>query len=119
MKRNIGAALAHCLIGYTKLGDGLSTVVPNEKVMATDLESTPEVIGEAVQTILRREGHADAYGRVKALTRGADVTVAEFHDLFDSLDVPADVREELRTLTPADYTGVASELVDDVPTDRT
>jgi len=118
VKRNVGTALAHCLIGYTKLGDGLATVVPNEAVMAADLESMPEVIGEAVQTILRREGHADAYEQVKALTRGEDVTLGDFHELFDSLDVPADVREELRTLTPADYTGVASELVDDIPADR-
>ncbi|MEF8812243.1 MAG: adenylosuccinate lyase [Halovenus sp.] len=118
VKRNVGAALAHCFIGYTKLGDGLAKVVPNENVMAADLGSTPEVIGEAVQTILRREGNADAYEQVKALTRGEDVTIADFHDLFDSLDIPAEVREELRTLTPADYTGVASELVDDIPTDR-
>ena len=112
VKRNVGAALAHCLLGYRKLEDGLEKVVPNEQVMREDLEATPEVLGEAVQTILRREGHGDAYERVKKVTRGQDVTLADFRDLFESLDVSAEVREELLALTPAGYTGLADELVD-------
>jgi adenylosuccinate lyase len=114
VKRNMGAALAHCLIGYNKTAAGLGKVVPNEQVMRDDLDSTPEIIGEAVQTILRREGQADAYERVKELTRGRNVTIEDFHELFDDLDVDDDVRAELRALTPAGYTGVASELVDDL-----
>ena len=114
VKRNAGAALAHCLLGYRKLETGLEKVVPSEAAMRADLEATPEVLGEAVQTILRREGHADAYERVKELTRGRDVTLADFRALFTDLDVPEEVREELHALTPADYTGVASELVDEL-----
>ncbi|RZH66710.1 adenylosuccinate lyase [Natrinema altunense] len=114
VKRNIGGAFAHCLIGYGKTAAGLSKVVPNEQVMRDDLADTPEIIGEAVQTILRREGQADAYERVKAVTRGKDVTLADFRELFDDLDVDEDVREELTALTPADYTGVAGALVDDL-----
>ena len=114
VKRNVGGALAHCLIAYGKLQAGLGKVVPNEQVMREDLEATPEVIGEAVQTVLRREGYADAYERVKALTRGQNVTLADFRELFAELDVPASVREELRVLTPAGYTGVAEELVDEL-----
>ena len=113
VKRNIGAALAHCLVGYRKLTTGLETVVPNEQVMAEDLAAAPEIIGEAVQTILRREGHEDAYERVKALTRGQDVTIEAFYDLFADLDVSPDVQEELLALTPAGYTGFAAELVDE------
>ncbi|MEF8785519.1 MAG: adenylosuccinate lyase [Haloarculaceae archaeon] len=112
VKRNIGAAFAHCLIGYNKCQNGLAKVVPNEQVMADELAATPEVIGEAVQTILRREGHTDAYERVKELTRGKNVTIEDFHDLFADLDVPESVRDELQALTPAGYTGVADELVD-------
>jgi adenylosuccinate lyase len=111
VKRNIGAAFAHCLIGYSKCQNGLAKVVPNEQVMREELENTPEIIGEAVQTILRREGHTDAYERVKALTRGQDVTIEAFHDLFGDLDVPESVREELQALTPAGYNGVADDLV--------
>ncbi|WP_273836387.1 adenylosuccinate lyase [Halococcus sp. PRR34] len=112
VKRNIGAALAHCCIGYRKTEAGLSKVVPNEQVMRDDLEANPEVIGEAVQTILRREGHTDAYERVKELTRGRRTSLEDFYDLFDDLDVSEATREELHALTPAGYTGVASDLVD-------
>ena len=114
VKRNVGAAFAHCLLGYRKLEAGLETVVPNERVMAEALESTPEVIGEAVQTILRREGHDDAYERVKKLTRGQEVTVADFRTLFEELPVSEEVRAELLALTPAGYTGVADRLVEDL-----
>ncbi|WP_435552053.1 adenylosuccinate lyase [Natrinema sp. CGMCC1.2065] len=112
VKRNIGGAFAHCLIAYGKTAAGLSKVVPNEQVMRDDLEATPEIIGEAVQTVLRREGQEDAYERVKAVTRGKDVTLEDFREMFDDLEVDESVREELHALTPAGYTGVASELVD-------
>ncbi|WP_138005917.1 adenylosuccinate lyase [Halalkalirubrum salinum] len=111
VKRNIGAAFAHCLIGYRKTEAGLSKVVPNEMVMREELEATPEIIGEAVQTILRREGDTEAYERVKALTRGQEVTIEDFHELFADLDVSEPVREELLALTPTGYTGIAAELV--------
>ncbi|MFT4957744.1 MAG: adenylosuccinate lyase [Halobacteriales archaeon] len=111
VKRTIGAALSHCLIGYTKTADGLATVVPNEQVMREDLDANPEVIGEAVQTILRREGLDDAYERVKDLSRGQRTSLEDFHALFEDLDVDESVKDELRALTPAGYTGVASDLV--------
>ncbi|WP_372910648.1 adenylosuccinate lyase [Salinigranum sp.] len=114
VKRNVGAAFAHSLIGYGKTGAGLSKVVPNEQVMREELESTPEILGEAVQTILRREGDTDAYERVKELTRGQRVTLADLHDLFADLDVSEDVREELTALTPSGYVGVAAALAEDV-----
>ncbi|MFC4405399.1 adenylosuccinate lyase [Haloarchaeobius iranensis] len=114
VKRNIGAAFAHCLVAYSKTQSGLAKVVPNAQVARDDLESTPEVIGEAVQTILRREGDTAAYERVKELTRGKRVTIEDFHDLFDDLDVDEEVRAELKALTPAGYVGVGSELVDEL-----
>ncbi|WP_435067128.1 adenylosuccinate lyase [Haloplanus sp. C73] len=110
VKRNMGAALGHCLIAYRKTEAGLEKVVPNEQVMREELDATPEVIGEAVQTILRREGDTEAYERVKELTRGQRVTLDDFRALFDDLAVDESVREELRALTPAGYTGRASDL---------
>jgi adenylosuccinate lyase len=117
VKRNIGAAFAHCLIGYGKTETGLGKVVPNEQVMREDLDAHPELIGEAVQTILRREGDTEAYERVKELTRGRDVTLADFRELFGELDVDEDVRAELRALSPAEYFGVGDELVDELDPD--
>jgi adenylosuccinate lyase len=114
VKRNVGSALAHCLVAYRKTTNGLAKVVPRPSVMAEELEANPEVIGEAVQTILRREGHADAYERVKALSRGQRVSLEDFRDLFDDLDVDESTREELHALTPAGYTGIAAELVEEL-----
>ncbi|WP_254839236.1 adenylosuccinate lyase [Natronomonas marina] len=114
VKRNIGAALAHCLIGYRKTAAGLEKVTPNEGVMREDLANNPEVIGEAVQTVLRREGDTEAYERIKELTRGRRATLEEFRELFEDLDVEESVRAELRALTPADYTGLGAELVDEL-----
>jgi adenylosuccinate lyase len=114
VKRNIGGALSHCLIGYTKLQDGLDKVVPNEQVMREELQATPEIIGEAVQTILRREGHEDAYEQVKDLTRGERVTIEDFRALFDELDVDDETRAELRALSPETYIGLADEIVGDL-----
>ena len=114
VKRNIGSAFAYCLIAYEKCQRGLDKVVPNEQVMRDDLDATPEVIGEAVQTILRREGHDDAYEQVKKATRGQSVTIEDFHAMIEDLDVSESVREELLALTPAGYTGVADDLADGV-----
>jgi adenylosuccinate lyase len=114
VKRNVGAALSHCLIGYRKAAAGLEKVTPKAAVMREDLEANPEVIGEAVQTILRREGDADAYERIKDLTRGERATLSEFRDLFEDLDVDESVREELHALTPAGYVGFGDELVDEL-----
>ncbi|ELZ26706.1 adenylosuccinate lyase [Halogeometricum pallidum JCM 14848] len=114
VKRNIGSAFAHCLIGYRKTAAGLDKVVPNERVMREELDAHPELIGEAVQTILRREGDTEAYERVKELTRGCEVTLEDFRDLFDELDVEESVREELRALSPTTYVGLGDQLVDEL-----
>lgn len=114
VKRNIGSALAHCLIGYGKCAAGLEKVTPNEAVMREELETNPEVIGEAVQTILRREGHTDAYEQVKELTRGRRTSLEDFRELFRELDVDERTREQLLDLTPAGYTGLASELISEL-----
>jgi len=114
VKRTIGGALAHCLLAYDKTLAGLETVVPRPTVMADALEATPAIIGEAVQTILRREGDTEAYERVKALSRGQSVTLGEFRELFDSLDIDEATRAELNELEPTTYTGVAHELVDEL-----
>ncbi|PSP65334.1 adenylosuccinate lyase [Halobacteriales archaeon QH_8_67_36] len=114
VKRNVGSAFAYSLIAYSKCQNGLAKVVPNEQVMRAELDETPELIGEAVQTVLRREGHDDAYEQVKEATRGKDVTVEDFRELFADLDVSEAVRAELAALTPAGYAGLAADLAEGV-----
>jgi adenylosuccinate lyase len=110
VKRNVGSALAHCLIGYSKTTSGLDTVVPSEAAMRKDLANEPAVVAEAVQTVLRRAGHADAYERVKAATRGREVSLADLRDLVREADLPDEARDRLLNLEPADYVGLAPHL---------
>ena len=116
VKRTMGTALAHCLIGYRKLGTGLSKVVPDEVAMAADLEDHPEVLGEAIQTALRREGYPDAYEQLKEHTRGQRVTRETLASVLDDPELALDdeTRERLADLTPAEYIGLASDLVDEL-----
>ncbi|MFB6268217.1 MAG: adenylosuccinate lyase [Halodesulfurarchaeum sp.] len=114
VKRNVGSALAHCHLGYIKLGEGLDKVVPNEVSMAADLEAHPEVLAEAIQTVLRSEGDPDAYERVKEATRGQEVTLDSLRELVQDLDLPPDARERLLELTPSTYLGIAEALARDV-----
>jgi adenylosuccinate lyase len=110
VKRNVGAAFAHCLVGYTKTASGLDTVVPNEAAMRADLADEPAVLAEAVQTVLRRAGHTDAYERVKAATRGREVSLDDLRDIVREADLPEDARDRLLALDPADYVGLAPHL---------
>ena len=114
VKRTVGAAFGHGLIGYRRTAAGLETVVPNEAAMRADLDAHPEVLGEAVQMVLRAAGHADAYERVKELTRGRETTRADLRELLASLDLAVADRERLADMEPADYTGVAATLVDEL-----
>ena len=117
VKRTIGGGFGHCLIGYSKTRDGLAKIVPREPEMAADLAANPAVLGEAIQTVLRREGRTDAYEVVKAATRGEEITLERLHDLIDELELPSTTKERLRDLEPARYIGLASALVDEIAED--
>ncbi|MEK7569694.1 MAG: adenylosuccinate lyase [Patescibacteria group bacterium] len=110
VERNFGVAFSHSLIAYEYLLKGLSTIKVNEKKVKEDLNNHPEVIAEAIQTILRREGARMPYEELKALTRGKKVTLEDFRKFIDNLDVSEKVKKELRKITPANYTGLASRL---------
>ena len=108
--RNIGTAFGHCLIGYKYLLNQLGRLQINEEQALHDLKKHPEVIAEAIQTILRREGVAMPYEKLKALTRGKQITLDDIHDFINSLEVNDKVKKELLKITPENYTGLASKL---------
>ena len=110
VERNFGVAFSHSLIAYEYLLKGLSQITVNEKKIKEELNNHPEVIAEAIQTILRREGAKMPYEELKALTRGRKVTMADFQKFIDGLDVSEKVKKELRKITPQNYTGLASKL---------
>lgn len=111
IKRNIGSALAHCLIGYTKTLTGLRKTEPNTTQMNQELTENPAVITEAIQTILRREGLPDAYEQVKAISRGKELTLDDIHAAIDDFDIDQPTKDELKSLTPKNYVGIAEALV--------
>jgi adenylosuccinate lyase len=108
--RNVGVAVAHGLLACNSLLAGLGKLEPDPARLAADLETNWGVLAEAVQTVLRRHGHADAYEQLKALTRGRDIRAEELRSFVSGLDLPRPVRESLMRLTPAGYTGLAEKL---------
>jgi adenylosuccinate lyase len=105
--RNIGVPLAHSLIAYRSLLKGLEKLILNEGALHEDLENNWAVVAEAIQTILRREGYPKPYEALKDLTRtNSHVTRDTLHEFIGRLNVSEEVREELRKITPQNYTGM-------------
>jgi adenylosuccinate lyase len=116
-QRNIGVAIGHQMVAMKNIQRGLGEVAVDEKLMAEDLNDNVEVLAEAIQTVIRAEivaGNSsitDPYDVVKKLTRGKKVTADVLAEFVDGLDISDDAKARLRILTPATYTGVASDLV--------
>jgi adenylosuccinate lyase len=111
--RNLGVALAHALLACKSIERGLGRLEPEPARMAADLDANWEVLGEAVQTVMRRYGVPNAYERLKALTRGQRIDAEALRAFIATLPLPPAERERLARLTPADYLGLARELADD------
>ena len=109
--RSIGTAFGHSLIGYKYLNNQLGRLVVNKEKMLEDLNYHPEIITEAIQTILRREGEKMPYEKLKELTRGKQVTLLDLHKFINALEVSDKIKKELLKITPENYTGLASKLV--------
>ncbi len=109
--RNLGVALGHAMLGCTALRQGLAKLEADPATTAADLEANPEVLAEAIQTVMRRHGLPTPYEQLKALTRGqAGMTREALIAFVDGLALPADVKARLRDLSPAAYTGLAEAL---------
>src|ERR1700675_810332 len=108
--RNLGVALGHTLIAWSALGRGLTKIEADRERMAADLAARWEVLGEAVQTVLRAAGVPGGYERLKEFTRGAGVDAATLAAFIDTLALAPAEKTRLRALKPADYTGLAAQL---------
>ncbi|HNP88889.1 MAG TPA: adenylosuccinate lyase [Kouleothrix sp.] len=108
--RNMGVAFGHSLFAYHRASKGLGKLGVDTVRMQADLAAHPEVLAEAVQTILRREGYPEPYEALKRFTRGQAMTLADLHAFIDSLEVSDAIKAELHALTPEGYTGLADKL---------
>ena len=116
-QRNVGVAFGHSLVALDNIERGLGEIDIDREKLAADLDSNWEILGEAIQTVIRAEITAgrssitDPYAMLKELTRGKRIGQAELIAFIDGLDIGAEAKARLRTLTPAGYAGLASFLV--------
>ena len=107
--RNIGVPLAHTLISFLSTQKGLGKLLLNREAIEKDLEDNWAVVAEAIQTILRREAYPDPYEALKGLTRTNEkITEKSLADFIDSLDVSEQIKTELKSIKPGNYTGIIS-----------
>lgn len=110
VERNFGAAFGYSLLGYRSILRGLEKIDSDEETLTLALEEHPEVLGELLQTIFRREGLEKPYEQLKQLTRGKKVTKEILQTFVDSLPLEAAVKKHLKRVSPKDYLGLAGEL---------
>lgn len=104
--RNEGMPLAYSLIALASLSKGLDKIILNPEAIKADLQQNYEVVAEAIQTILRREGYPNPYETLKQLTRTGEAMTAEKIIAFvDTLEVSDEVKAEMKQITPETYIG--------------
>ncbi len=109
--RNVGVPLGHMLIGYKSILKGLDKLLLNENALKKDLANNWAVCAEAIQNILRRERFPNPYEALKDLTRKNEkVTEESLHNFIDELDISNEVKTELKSITPWNYTGYTPEI---------
>lgn len=108
--RALGTAIGHSQIAWLALEKGLNKLAVNHDRLSADLDNNWEVLGEAVQTVMRRYGLPEPYEQLKALTRGRGIDADSLRQFISDLDIPEKVKTQLLSLTPADYTGYARKL---------
>ncbi|TFU97253.1 adenylosuccinate lyase, partial [Bacillus stratosphericus] len=102
--RNMGVGAGYTVLGWAAHLRGLGKLEANPAALAADLDATWELLAEPVQTVMRRYGVANPYEKLKDLTRGKDGTTPEVLRAFiESLEIPAEARQQLLALTPALY----------------
>ena len=112
MLRNQGVVLGYSLLAVKSTLKGLSKLGVDKKAIKKELEENPQVLAEAVQTVLRNVGYEKSYEVVKQLTRGKDVDLAKMRKFVQKLKIPLAEKKKLLKLTPEKYVGLAGKLVD-------
>lgn len=105
--RNAGVPFAHTMIAFKSILRGLNKLILNKNKLAKDLEDNWAIVSEGIQTILRREKYPQPYEALKTLTRSnKPITKQTMHEFIDSLHVPAEIKNELKNISPGNYTGI-------------
>jgi len=110
--RNQGVALGHSYLALQNILKGLGRITINKVQMSAELNNHWEVLGEAIQTILRKSGKQDAYEQLKSLTQGQSINAESMSEFVSGLKISDEDKQTLLELTPELYTGLSSKLVD-------
>ncbi|MFD3443472.1 adenylosuccinate lyase [Microbacteriaceae bacterium 4G12] len=116
-QRNVGVALGHSVLALDNIRRGLGELDVDRALLAKDLDGNWEILGEAIQTVIRaeivagRSSIADPYAVLKELTRGKRISGEDLREFVAGLDIGDDAKQRLLALTPAGYAGLASDLV--------
>jgi adenylosuccinate lyase len=110
--RNMGVGFGYTLLGYDSCLRGLNKLEVNATKIDEDLNNSWEVLAEPIQTVMRRYGIENPYEQLKELTRGkGGINKDSLHAFIEQLNIPADAKQSLLEMTPANYTGKAVELI--------
>ncbi len=113
LKRNIGVALAHAYLGLDAAMKGLERIDVSPRALRAKVDSQPEVLGEAIQTVFRLEGLAEPYEQVYRKLRGREITLDQLHAWIDEVEgLPSEPRARLKALRPSSYLGLAPQICD-------
>ena len=110
VQRSLGSAFGYSALAWSSILKGLERIAPDEERLAAELDAAWEVLGEAVQTVMRLHGLPEPYEQLKQLTRGRGIDRESLRDFIMSLDLPQADRARLMELTPASYTGNAEAM---------
>ena len=110
--RNIGMVFGYVVLGTKSMIKGLDKLEVNEKVLKKELEENPEILAEAIQTVMRLEGIDSPYEKLKKLTRGKRISLNDISKFVDGLELDKPTKKRLKELTPAKYIGLAVELTE-------
>ena len=110
MLRNIGVAFAHTLVSIKQSQKGFEKMEVNEEVLEKELDNNPEVLAEAIQTILRKNRYDNAYELLKDYTRGKEIDLEGLREFIKELNINQNDKETLLTLTPKTYLGLSSKI---------
>ena len=106
--RNIGSAFGYSLLAYKSLSKGLGKLAVNEASLRKTLDTSTEILSEAVQTVMRRYGIENPYEKLKEMTRGKKINQQQLKEFIQQLEIPEDAKQRLLSLKTEDYTGRAS-----------
>lgn len=112
--RNLGTGFAYSVISYQSTLKGMGKLEINREALAKDLNASWEVLAEPIQTIMRKHDIEEPYEKLKALSRGQSLTKDDIEKFVETLDMPAKSKNDILALTPANYIGIAEQLVDQI-----